>query len=169
MPPQNSIRDTMIELREVFQSSAIELMSVMFNVEAVVIDTWDVTETSDARYDYIFRQISENKQYKANAIIGASYPALEKVLGRNIDLNEARDAFGEFANCYYAMLMENQYFFENFGILKQRVPEDSTMLACFPLAWGVQGKLHFDSAELFMRFSVEENRFGEYILALLEE
>ena len=169
MHQQNGIRETMIELREVFQSSAIELLSVMFNIDAAVIYTWDVTETSDARYDYIFRQIGENKQYKANAIIGASYPTLEKVLGPDIDLNEARDAFGEFANCYYAMLMENQHFLENFGILKQRVPEDSTVLACFPLAWGVQGKLCFDNEELFMRFSVEENKFGENILALLEE
>ncbi|MBN1577143.1 MAG: hypothetical protein JW913_11360 [Chitinispirillaceae bacterium] len=169
MDPHNSIKDSMIELREVFQRSAIELLSVMLNVHADVIDAWEITEISDARYDYIFRQISENKHYKANAIIGASYPALEKVLGPGINLNEAKDAFGEFANCYHAILMENQSFVDRFGILTQRVPEDSTALACFPLAWGAQGKLLLDTEELFMRFSMEENKFDKDILAFLEE
>ena len=112
MQLNKSIRDSIIELREAFQSSAIELLLVMFNVKAVIIDNWAITETSEARYDYIFRQIGENKLYKANAIVGASYPALEKVLGPNV--GEAKDAFGEFANCYYAMLMEYQSFVDSF-------------------------------------------------------
>ncbi len=168
MPQDNVIYNTMVELREAFQKSAVELLSVMFNIKASVVDPWKITETSDARYDYVFRQIGENKKYKANAIIGASYGALEKVLGPNIDLNDARDAFGEFANCYYAVLMEHPYFIEQFGILTQRVPEDSTVLACFPMAWGVEGKLLFDGEELFIRFSVEEKKFDESILALLD-
>ena len=114
-----SIKDSMIELREVFQSGAIELLSVMFNVEAKIVDTWVITETSEARYDYIFRQIGENELYKANTIIGASYPALEKVLGSNIEM--AKDAFKEFTNCYYAILMEDQSFIDCFGFLKQRM------------------------------------------------
>jgi hypothetical protein len=169
MGPDNGIRDFMIELREVFQSCAVELLSTMYCVHAVIRDTWEAAETCETRYDYIFRQISENKQYKANAIIGASYPAIEKVLGPNVGLNEAKDAFGEFANCYHAMLMEHQSFIDRFGFLKQRVPEDSAMLACFPRAWGIQGKLHLGAEELFVRFSVEENKFGDDILAFLDE
>ena len=169
MDSQITIKDSLIDLREVFQSGATELLSVMFNVNATIIDPWEVSETSDTRYDYIFRQISENKQFKANAIIGASYSTLEKVLGPVPDLDEAKDAFGEFANCYHAVLMEDKTFVDRFGYLIQRVPEDSTVLACFPLAWGVQGNLQLDSEELFIRFSIEEKKFDEDILAFLDE
>ena len=166
---KNSIKDTMMELKDVFQNSAIELMSVMFNIQITINDTWEIADSSDARYDYIFSQISENKQYKSYVIIGAAYPVLEKILGPNISLDEAKDAFGEFANCYHAVLMDNPTFVAQFGYLVQKVPEDSTILACFPMAWGIQGKINFQHEELFIRFSMEEKKFGDDILAFLDE
>ena len=168
MNDKNDIKYSLTNLCEIFQNGAVELVSVMFNLPAVITQPWDVTEISDARYDYIFRQISENKQFKANVIIGASYTAIETILGSNISLDEARDAFGEFANCYNAILMEQPSFVEEFGYLTQRVPEDSTVLACFPLAWGIQGNLLIGQDSLFLRFSIEKNRFGEDLLAFLD-
>jgi hypothetical protein len=160
-------KNTFDSLHDTFRKSATGLVEVMFGTKAISKEPWIICNVMDGTFDYIFRLISKNSEYKSNTIIGASMKALQKVMGDDCTLEDAKDAFGEYANCYNALLMEEPQFIERFGLMRQEVPEDATTLACFPIAWGIQGLLHFDAESIFMRFSIEDRKFSSELLESL--
>jgi hypothetical protein len=161
------IKKPIIALQDKFQNSAVELMHHMFGILAEIREPWEIVDTFEAKFDYIFRLISLNARLKANTLIGANYDALQKMFWEHVSLEEAKDALTEFANVYNGMLMDEPLFVKSFGFMRQQLPEDSTVMACLPVAWGIQGRLYFENCSVFIRFSMEERKFfGDLISSL---
>jgi hypothetical protein len=159
MNPDVDIKETLTKLRNDFQQSAIKLMSEMFGIHPEIRNPWEIVETFDGNFDYIFSLKSENKHYNSHTIIGMAYSTLEKILWKDVSLAEAKDALSEFANCYNGVLMDLPVMVDNFGYMRQFPPEDATTLACFPVAWGIHGTMYIDTESVFIRFSMEKRKF----------
>jgi len=153
------IRATLEENADLFGPVALELVQIMFGASATIHEPWRVYEYLQGDFDYTFVLYSSNRDYKSTTAIGIGYEGIAAFLGHPAAIEEARDAFGEFANNYCALLMDDQRFVNVFGVLVQSPPEDAIMQACFPRAWCVGGCMHVGEHPMYIGFSVQPITF----------
>jgi len=135
---------------------AKECMYDMFQTKCEIKDPWGVVNHLEGSFDYIFSLVCRNENFKSNLCIGIPLGNIASFIGYQIDISEAKDAFGEFGNVYCAMLMDNRKLADNFGILRQELPEDAINQAFFPKAWGFNGKLCHDDKWVYLGYTIME-------------
>ncbi len=152
------IKEVMENLAEDGSNIALECIDAMFQKSCIKREPWSVTEHLEGTFDYIFSLISRNSKFKSNLCIGIQIESIATFIGYEIDIEEAKDAFGEFGNVYCAMLMDNPLFKDKFGILRQALPEDAINEAFFPKAWGLNGRLYLKDHWIYMGYSMQEEK-----------
>ncbi len=153
------IKKIVENLTEVGSNTAVECVKAMFQKKCSIRDPWYVADRLEGTFNYIFSLVSTNERFKSTMCIGVQLENIKSFIGYDIDIEEAKDAFGEFANIYCAMLMDSKKFNEYFGILVQSLPEDAVNQTFFPLAWCFNGKLYIRKRWIYIGYSIKEESF----------
>ena len=98
-----------------------------------------------------------SNNYQALAVLGTGDKEIAEFID-STECNEILDAFGEMLNTYIAMLMDNEQFINNFGILIQSIPQYSADMNFYPRAWGCNGTLSTPrDGSLYIGFAIKSN------------
>jgi hypothetical protein len=97
-----------------------------------------------------------NKKHQAILAIGINKPSFAEFAGKESDESEIYDIFGEFANSYYALLIDNHEFRNSYGILNQSLPMLYLKGQHFlPFISGVQGEIFIGDKWLSIGFAIK--------------
>jgi hypothetical protein len=152
------IRDVLSDLSADFAQTAAECVQGMFQQESEIHEPWIVAQRLDGRFEYVFFISSSNLEYKSTMAVGIDIGNISAFIGCDITLDEARDAFGEYANIYCGMIADISLFSDHFGVLKQGLPEEAMHQACFPDAWAVQGRIYRNAQWMHLGYAIGKNR-----------
>ena len=145
------------DICEEFAETCRDAFHSMFQTEPAIEGEWSVVPKMDGRFEYIFYVASGNAYFRTIMRIGISISSIEQMVGFPLDLAEAKDAFGEFANVLCAVVQDNPRFVETVGFLKQEPPEDAVHQAFFPKGFAIQGRLAVGSSWLSIGYAIFEN------------
>ncbi|KMQ49924.1 hypothetical protein CHISP_3138 [Chitinispirillum alkaliphilum] len=148
----------LLNLTDIFKQSAVNCVEAFFGISCQETQDWAVVEQLCEQSDLTLIVGSASEEYQAILAIGINQDAIESFVGEKVDFNEARDIFGEFANVYSGMLMDEADFNSIFGYLNQSVPvlysEGTPFL---PFVSGVQGKVLVDDGKwMYIGFAIKK-------------
>jgi hypothetical protein len=115
-------------------------IKTFLNKECSICNDWETIDRLDGNFSHNIFLGASNKNFKALAVLGMSTEVIQEFIQSTVD-TDILDAFGEMLNIFYAMLLDNSEFENDFGILLQSFPQYSSEINFYPRAWGCNGTL----------------------------
>lgn len=139
------------ELKDSICAVAVEAVESLLMDDAKAGDDWEVCERLSGSHDHIITLGCSNSDYQGVIMIGIDDDDARNYCESDEEIN---DLFGEIANTYCGMLMDQKNISEQFGFLSQAIPMYAAKRAFFPRAWAVSGKVHVGEAQVQIGFAV---------------
>lgn len=153
-PVKRRLENLCIPIAEVSQSC----IESIFGESCMVNDDWKITSRLRGDFPHNICLGCGSTAYQALAVAGAGNKEIREFIN-SIESNDILDAFGEMLNTYLAMLMDNEQFISNFGILIQSIPQYSADSNFYPKAWGCNGTLRTPGGgSLYFGFAIISNK-----------
>ncbi len=146
-----NLNDTLNSLLEGVKEKALETVESFFMVDATLGEDWTVEERLAGEYDHIITLGCSNSDYQGVIMVATEDGHTDAFFEEK---EELIDIFGELANTYCGMLMDDNDVVEQFGILSQAVPMYASKRAFFPRAWAVTGKVYVDNSWVQIGFAI---------------
>jgi len=143
------------ELNSVFSKTAVRCVNDFLGKPAAIHENWCVVDRLVTHYDYILTMGGASQNFQSILAIGVSKDFSE-IFGV-MDKSEFVDILGEFANTYWALLMDDHVFTKHFGILNQSIPVVySNGTPFLPFISGVQGKVYIENEFIFLGYAIQK-------------
>ncbi|ERP31645.1 hypothetical protein [Chitinivibrio alkaliphilus] len=126
------------EIHDEICSAAVHTVESLLNVDVSVGEDWEVRERLTGKYDHIITLGCSNSDYQG-VIMVAVDDAGAREYGESHE--EIVDIFGEIANTYCGMLMDQKGVKEKIGILSQAIPMYAAKQTFFPRAAAASGSV----------------------------
>lgn len=139
------------DLKDDIRSVATEAVESLLMNDATAGDDWEVCERLSGSHDHIITLGCSNSDYQGVIMIGIDDEDARIYCESDEEIN---DLFGEIANTYCGMLMDEKKVSEHFGFLSQAIPMYAAKRAFFPRAWAVSGKVIVGDAQIQVGFAV---------------
>ncbi len=139
------------ELKESVKNVAVEAVESLLMVDAEAGDDWEVFERLSGNHDHIITLGCSNSDYQGVIMFGVND---EDALNFCESAEEVNDLFGEIANTYCGMLMDQEGIADRFGFLSQAIPMYAAKRAFFPRAWAISGKVLAGGVTIQVGFAV---------------
>lgn len=154
LPKTNLI---LADISAIFSETAVRCVSDFLGTEGNIDEEWEVVERLKAAYDYILTMGGASSKYQSILAIGVENSTFKGFGFEKIE--EFLDMLGEFANTFYALLMDKDEFTSHFGFLNQSIPVlYSQGIPFLPFISGIQGKVRSGNNHLFIGFAIQELR-----------
>ncbi len=149
---------SLVSMPGVFLETALACVTAFFGRPCDRSGEWGVVDRLDSSFDLIITIGCANKAYQGILAVGIDHASMAHFVGETVTVFEARDIFGEFANNYCAMLMDQPQFNARFGILHQSLPVlYSNGQPFLPFISGIQGTVLLGSGSIHIGFAVQKN------------
>lgn len=146
-------------LVEKFERSAALCFENLFVVEDIQTENWQTREYLQSTFDYIFIIKSEATQYNSILTVGITLSEGCSFIGEKYTLDETKDALTEFGNVYCALINDIPQFNADFGILKQRPPQEAIDYAFFPKVAVIEGDIIINGkARIYLGYGIRKNK-----------
>lgn len=159
------IKKVLEEISPNLSAIAIDCADALFGWSLKVPIPWSVTNSLEGVFDYIFMMPSKNDKYSAFMVIGIGCESLRRLWGSEITLDDAKDAFGEYANTYCGMVQDVEAHNRNFGYLLNGFVEDAIVQTFFPLQWAVHGRGFVGQEPIYFGYSIKKETFDFHSIA----
>jgi hypothetical protein len=131
---------------------AVEIAeSMLMKDSQIVLEEWVVSERIIGDYEYITTLGCSNSDFQGVVMVAAPESCLKEFFDNAEDL---RDVFGELANQFCGLLMDNEGFVDEFGVLAQTLPMHASKRAFFPRATAITGRIHFGETYIQVGFAL---------------
>jgi hypothetical protein len=145
------------EILPVFNKTANECLSVIFNRVGDNVNDWAVVSRINIKCDNVLIMGAASEMYQAIFAIGLNSDMYEELTDQTMEEADFSDIFGEFANTYYALLMDNHEFVSRFGIVNQTIPLLYTKSVPFlPFISGVQGSVMVNGKSIYFGYAIQQ-------------
>ncbi|MGM0442574.1 MAG: hypothetical protein ACQEQV_00115 [Fibrobacterota bacterium] len=132
------MEDTLSEIRDDISLAASRTISSLLMVDCSIADDWEVKERLTGMYDHIITLGCSNSDYQGVIMIAVGDQGAHQYADTH---EEVVDIFGEIANTYCGMLMDQDRVKEKIGILSQAIPMYAADRTFFPRAAAVSGSV----------------------------
>lgn len=141
---------------EIFPVIGIECIGAFAGIKSNVREPWTILERLPGDNPHNIMLGAGNNLYQAIFAVGfKTEKDMELISSSNFE--ELIDAWGEFANTYCGMLMDNLPFTESFGFLTQSIPQYSSGNVFYSKAYACSGTLvAADNREINMGFAIRK-------------
>ncbi len=153
------IKDALEKITDAFAFVGKECVESLSMKQCDVREPWAVVQRLQGRFDHIFSLGNANTDYQAIMAVGIQAQCIPDFFEIDASSDDLMDAFGEIANQYCGLLMDQEPFTENFGILTQSVPQYSINQTFFPRVWGVEGRLWIGESWLYIGYAIRSSAF----------
>ena len=146
------------EMVDIFPASACKCIDTFFNKPCVPSAPWRITGDIDCNTNRIITIGCANNDFQAIAAIGVNSADCQSLLNREeIADDDFISIFGELANTFIALLMDQEPFIFRFGILHQSVPVlYSKGMPFLPFVSGISGAVTVEEISMIkFGFSVD--------------
>jgi hypothetical protein len=145
--------------KDIFPRIGIECLNSFAAMTSTVEEPWAILERMPGNYLHNIIIGSGNDSYQAIFGIGfKTDPDFEVIPADTLD--ERVDAWGELANTYCGMLMDQKIFINSFNILTQSSPQYSTGDVFFSKAWSVCGALTVsNNINIYLGYAIRRQMF----------
>lgn len=132
-------------------------VETIFGKVCTLNDDWLIVDRLRGDFPHNICLGCGSDEYQALAAFGTGDREITELIG-TIESNEILDAFGEMLNTCFAMLMDDEQFIVNFGVLTQSIPQYSADMNFYPSAWGCHGTLSTpQNGSLYIGFAIKSN------------
>ena len=151
---------TLNEVATLFSSTAAECVNALLGIKCECREQWVFVPRLEAEFENVVIMGSASDQYQSILAIGINDEEIADFLGRNdFDNDETLDIFGEVANNYCAMIMDQKGFHNQFGILNQSLPVlYSKGIPFLPFISGIEGKIYSNNQFVYFGFAIQKKR-----------
>jgi len=144
------------EIIPVFYEAANESLEAIFGRNGEMADNWAVTKRIDIDSENVLIMGGASDAFQAIFAVGLNEDMYEELTSQKLVEEDFNDIFGEFANTYYALLMDNEGFVSRFGILNQTIPLLYTKgIPFLPFIAGVQGTVRVNGKSMDIGFAIQ--------------
>jgi hypothetical protein len=145
------------EIVDTFTVTAKECIEIFFRKQSSPSSPWTVTDDIDCNTDRIITIGCANDGFQAITAIGINHSDCRKLLDQDIHDDGFIYTFGELANTYIALLMDQEAFSKRFGILHQSVPVlYSKGMPFLPFISGISGSITIEQ-DIMIHFGFSMN------------
>lgn len=149
------------EIVHVFQQTALECVSIFFGKEGQCNDKWAVVDRISFSCDNILIMGGASDKCQSIFALGLNSDIIIELTEQSLSENDFSDMFGEFANNYCALLMDDKKFVSCFGILNQTVPILYTKgIPFLPFISGVQGVVVVNGKKLWIGYAIQNKKIN---------
>lgn len=153
-PIKGRLKNLCLPISEISQCC----IETIFGQSCTLNDDWVVIDRLRGDFPHNICLGCGSNDYQALAAFGTGDHEINTLIG-STDANEILDAFGEMLNVYFGMLMDNEQFINNFGVLTQSIPQYSAEMNFYPRAWGCHGTLDMpQGGSLYIGFAIKSNK-----------
>ena len=153
-------KDILESFQSVFSVVGRECVESLAQKSCEIREPWAVAQRLQGKFDHIFSLGNANIRYQAIMAVGINTPAINSFFDLSTDGEDLLDAFGEIANQYCGLLMDQKQFADNFGILTQSVPQYSVNQTFFPRVWGVEGRVYSGEEWIYIGYAIRPAFFS---------
>lgn len=154
-----NLQEKLTPLVEKFQTSAALCFENLFAVDSIKTENWQTTEYLKSTFDYIFIVKSEAQEYNSILTVGITLSEGCSFIGDSFTLDETKDALTEFGNVYCALINDIPQFNQEFGILKQRPPQEAIDYAFFPKVSVIEGDIIINNkSRIYLGYGIRPNK-----------
>lgn len=159
MELDNNERIKLEKCKEIFPRIGIDCLNSFAGIASTVTKPWEILERMPGNYLHNVIIGSGNDAYQA--IFGIGFKSdLEFEVIPAVTINERIDAWGELANTYCGMLMDQKIFIDSFSILTQSSPQYSSGDVFFSKAWSVYGALTVSKTiNIYLGYAIRRQMF----------
>lgn len=165
MTHKESLNSTQLleEIIDTFSITAAECINLFFQKKSSPSSPWKVTDDIDCNTDRIITIGCANNGFQAITAIGLNHSDCRDLMNQDIPDDEFIYTFGEFANTYIALLMDQKAFSDRFGILYQSVPVlYSKGMPFLPFISGISGSISIEEdITIYFGFSLNHRIIRE--------
>ncbi len=147
----DNLKGTLTSLLEGVKKKAHESVESFFMVDATIGEDWTVEERLAGEYDHIITLGCSNSDFQGVIMIATEDGHTDAFFDEK---EELIDIFGELANTYCGMLMDDEDVVDEFGVLSQAVPMYAAKRAFFPRAWALTGKVYVGDSWVQIGFAI---------------
>lgn len=152
------ILDSISQIVNVFSDTAESCVSTFFGKMCISEAPWTSDKQIDKDLKYVLIMGGASDVYQSILKVAMDSDVIFELTGQDLCERDFCDVFGEFANTYYAMLMDDRRFADRFGILNQTVPVLYTKGNPFlPHISCVQGHILVNGKRMFIGFAIRKN------------
>jgi hypothetical protein len=136
----DDVREKLEKCKVIFPQIGIECLNSFAGMTSTVEEPWAILERLPGNYLHNIIIGSGNDSYQAIFGIGFKTDLDFEVIPADT-LDERVDIWGELANTFCGMLMDQKMFVDSFNILTQSNPQYSSGDVFFSKAWSIYGAL----------------------------
>lgn len=145
--------------KDIFPRIGIECFNSFAGMTSTVEEPWTILERMPGNYRHNIIIGSGNDAYQAIFGIGFKTDQDFEVIPAGT-LDERIDAWGELANTYCGMLMDQKIFIDSFNILTQSSPQYSSGDVFISKAWSVCGVLTVSKkVNIYLGYAIRRQMF----------
>lgn len=147
------------DVSDIFSTTLIECARALLGISCEIREPWKFVPRLEAEFENVVIMGSASDLFQAILAIGMNDSSVEGFFGKLVDKNEFFDIFGEVANNFYAMIMDNREFHSQFGILNQSIPVMySKGIPFLPFISGIQGRIYSNNQFVYFGFVIQKRR-----------
>jgi len=155
----NDVRVKLERCKDIFPRIGIECLSSFAGMTSTVEEPWTILERMPGNYRHNIIIGAGNDSYQAIFGIGFKTDVDFEIIPADT-LNERVDAWGELANTYCGMLMDQKIFIDSFSFLTQSSPQYSCGDVFFSKAWSIYGALSVSKKiNVYLGYAIRKQLF----------
>ena len=147
----DDMKDVLESIIDGVKEAARVTVDSFFMVDSETKDDWRIDERLSGEFDHIITLGCSNSDYQGVIMVASEDDTHSDFFESK---EELVDIFGEVANTYCGILMDNEKIVDSFGVLSQAVPMYATKRAFFPRAWAITGKVYVNDSWIQMGFAI---------------
>jgi len=153
--------DLFEEIVDIFPECACKCFDIFFQKPCSPSAPWKVTDDIDCNTDRIITIGCANNAFQAISAIGINNADCRLLINDDLPDDDFLSLFGEVANTFIALLMDQEEFISRFGILNQSVPVlYSKGMPFLPFISGISGAISVeDRITIKIGFSMNHRLF----------
>jgi hypothetical protein len=153
----NEDQEKLKQIITVFSDTACASVQALFSKDPEVENAWSADKHMEIKQKYILIMGGASDIYQSILTIGIDVDTIIELLGQELSERDFSDTFGELANTFCGLLMDNTEFTDRFGILNQTVPVLYTKgIPFLPFIFGVQGYISINGKKIFIGFAIRK-------------
>lgn len=145
------------DVSDIFSSISIECVRALLGISCEIKTPWKFVPRLQAEFENVVIMGSANDRFQAILAIGMDDFSVEGFFGKLVDKNEFFDIFGEVANNFCAMILDNHEFYSQFGVLNQSLPVlYSKGIPFLPFISGIEGRIYSNNQFAYFGFAIQK-------------
>jgi hypothetical protein len=159
---QNEIKEKLENIKVMFSNLAIECVLSFFQVQCTPKSPFQILERLPGEFEHNIFLGNGNDTFQAVLAVGLSDKDAKGFVEFQGE-EDLLDIFGELANVYCGMLMDQNDFTSYFGILTQAVPQYTAKQVFYPKAFACAGELMNKNGDVFsIGYAIRKLNFMQF-------